>query len=191
MEKTLARLELRHGPGFGDHGSRVAILSEAMARHLGFSERETARLRLAALVHDIGKTNVDPDVLEKTTPLTETELAAVRQHPTSGHDQLVDVVHRSVVEAVLCHHERWDGAGYPNGLKGTDIPLYARVIFVADVYDVMTTGRSYRSAMSIEQAGDQLDQMAGSQFDSDIVDAFASIDRSLLKPAPRNGSAIP
>lgn len=88
-----------------------------------------------------------------------------------------------------CHHERWDGAGYPNGLKGTDIPLFARVIFVADVFDVMTTGRSYRPAMSIEQAGDQLDRMAGSQFDPDIVDAFASIDRSLLKSPSGNGRA--
>lgn len=184
MERALARLELHHGPGFGDHGSRVAVLSEALARHLGFGERETARLRLAALVHDIGKRDVDPDVLEKTTQLTETELAAVRQHPNSGHDQLVDVVHDSVADAVLCHHERWDGAGYPNGLKGTGIPLYARVIFVADAYDVMTTGRNYRPAMTIPQAGEQLNRLAGSQFDPEIVDVFASINRGVLTSSP-------
>lgn len=86
MEETLARLELHHGPGFGDHGSRVALLAETTAQHLGFNDRETARLRLAALVHDIGKTDVDPAVLEKATQLTETELATVRKHPTTGHD---------------------------------------------------------------------------------------------------------
>lgn len=180
MERKLARLELHHGPGFGDHGSRVAVLAHATARHLGLSHRDTARLRIAALIHDIGKTNVDPEILEKTTDLSDTEMDAVRQHPTIGHDQLVGVAHRSVAEAVLCHHERWDGAGYPNGLKGADIPLFARIILVADAYDVMTTGRSYRLQLTSSHAGEQLNQLAGRQFDPEIVGAFASIDRDTL-----------
>lgn len=143
------------------------------------------------MVHDIGKTEIDPDILEKTTQLTEAELTMLREHPGSGHDQLVDVVHPSVAEAVLCHHERWDGAGYPNGLRGTEIPLYARIIFVADVYDVMTTGRSYRTALSIAKTGDLLDKHAGSQLDPEIVDAFSSIDRSLLAPQSGDKPSTP
>jgi HD-GYP domain-containing protein (c-di-GMP phosphodiesterase class II) len=180
MKPALARLELHHGPGFGDHGSRVAVLARATAHHLGLNSQETSRLRLAALVHDVGKTEIDPTILEKRAELTDDESATIRRHPSTGHDQLVDVVHSSVADAVLCHHERWDGAGFPNGLTRSEIPLFARIVFVADAYDVMTTGRSYRLKMSAADAGEELGRLAGSQFDPRIVDAFASLRRELL-----------
>jgi len=190
VKPALARLELHHGPGFGDHGSRVAVLARATAHHLGLNSRETSRLRLAALVHDVGKTEIDPAILEKTAELTDDESAMIRRHPRSGHDQLVDVVHSSVAEAVLCHHERWDGAGFPNGLTRTEIPLFARIIFVADAYDVMTTGRSYRSRMSVVEAGEELSRLAGSQFEPRIVDAFTSLRWDVLAAptAPRRAT---
>jgi HD-GYP domain-containing protein (c-di-GMP phosphodiesterase class II) len=180
MKPGLAILELHHGPGFGDHGSRVAVLAYATAHHLRLSSRETSRLRLAALFHDIGKTEIDPAILEKTDPLTDKESAAIRQHPKRGHDQMVEVVHPSVADAVLCHHERWDGSGFPHGLAGTDIPLFARIILVADAFDVMTTGRSYKPKMSLVHAGEELSRLAGRQFDSKVVDALSSIRRDLL-----------
>ncbi len=180
MERELARLELHHGPGFGDHGSRVALLSVAVAHHLGLKSHEINRLRFAALVHDVGKIEVDTAILEKPTALTAHEEELLRQHPKVGADRLGDVAHPTVIEAVLCHHERWDGAGFPLGLRRTEIPLYARVIFVADAYDVMTTGRSYRPQMTMEQAGAELVRMANRQFDPKVVDAFAFLDRRLL-----------
>lgn len=181
MKTTLARLELHHGPGFGDHGSRVAALSLATAIHLGLKRREMERLRFSAFVHDVGKTRVPPAILDKGGPLTHAESAAVREHPKIGYDQLKHVVHRDVAEAVLCHHERWDGTGYPFGIRGNEIPLHARIIYVADAFDVMTSGREYRNTLSVSQAGAELARFAGRQFDPKVVDAFASLDGSFLK----------
>lgn len=180
LERTLATLDHQHGPGFGDHGSRVAVLCHATGRLLGLNQRDLGRLRFAALVHDLGKTGIDPEILEKPASLTDDELTLIRQHPQTGHDHLIDVAHPSVAEAVLCHHERWDGNGFPNGLKTNQIPLFARIIFIADAYDVMTTGRSYQPQLTVTQAGPELTRLAGRQFDPKIVDVFASIDRHLL-----------
>lgn len=190
LKRELATLELHHGPGFGDHGSRVALLSVATARYLGMRDVERNRLWMAALVHDVGKTDVDPSILEKSGALTTDESELVRRHPETGHDQIVDVVRRSVAEAVLCHHERWDGGGFPHGLKRKEIPLFARIIFVADAFDVMTTGRSYRPSQGVVEAGEELTRLAGRQFDPHVVDAFASIDRSVLAPGA-TGTAGP
>jgi len=180
MERSLAQLQLHHGPGFGDHGTRVAELSHAVGVHIGLDHRDIGRLWLSALIHDVGKTSVDPALLEKTTKLTEEETRIVREHPTTGYDQLVDVVHPTVAEAVLCHHERWDGGGFPNGLSRNQIPILARIICVADAYDVMTTGRTYRPHVSTTEAGEELTRLAGIVFDPEVVDTFASLDRKLL-----------
>jgi HD-GYP domain-containing protein (c-di-GMP phosphodiesterase class II) len=182
MERSLARLELHHGPGFGDHGTRVANLSHAVGVHIGLHHRVISRLWLAALIHDVGKTRIDPALLEKATELTEQETRILREHPTTGYEQLVDVAHPTVAEAVLCHHERWDGAGFPNGLSRKQIPILARIVFVADAYDVMTTGRTYRSQVTTTEAGEELTRLAGIVFDPEVVDTFASLDRKLLTP---------
>jgi HD-GYP domain-containing protein (c-di-GMP phosphodiesterase class II) len=180
MKELLARLDLHHGPGFGDHGSRVAFLSLAVGRNLGLRESESKRLWLAAFVHDVGKTQVDPTVLDKGSALGPEEVAEVRRHPDLGYRDLVDSVHSDVAEAVLCHHERWDGGGYPTGVRMKQIPLFARIIFVADAFDVMTSPRSYRTRMKASDAGEELSHSAGRQFDPAVVDAFGSLDRELL-----------
>lgn len=134
------------------------------------------------MIHDLGKTSIEHEVLGRTGPLNQTESTDVREHSQIGHDQLKGLVHRAISESVLCHHENWDGSGYPLGLRGNEIPLMARIIFVADSYDVMTVGRSYRPALSIVQAGERLSAAAGNQFDPEVVDAFASVDSRLLRP---------
>jgi HD-GYP domain-containing protein (c-di-GMP phosphodiesterase class II) len=180
MRATHEQLDFHHGPGFGDHGSRVAMLATALGRQLRLSEKEVDLLRFAAFVHDIGKTQVDPAILAKESALADIELAEVRQHPQVGHDQLTEIVHPSVAEAVLCHHERWDGTGYPSGLRENNIPLFSRIIFVADAFDVMTSGREYRSRLTAQQAGKELVLSGARQFDRRVVDAFASLDRGVL-----------
>lgn len=181
-----------HGPGFGDHGSRVAILALATAHKMGVNSRDIDRLHFAAFIHDVGKTRIEPAILEKAGALTVEETDIVREHPQIGYDQLRDIVHVSVAEAVLSHHERWDGAGYPHGLKQDEIPLFARIIYVADAFDVMTSSRGYRATSTVGEAGSELARHAGRQFDPAVVDAFASLDRELLetqsnpvRPEPR------
>jgi HD-GYP domain-containing protein (c-di-GMP phosphodiesterase class II) len=142
-------------------------------------------------VHDVGKTSVDPVLLEKATRLTDDESAIIRRHPQTGHDELVGVAHPTVADAVLSHHERWDGRGFPNGIKKTEIPLYAIIIFVADAYDVMTTGRSYRTPMTMVQAGEELARLSGQQFDPKVVDAFASVERRLLSTPTLQNATLP
>jgi HD-GYP domain-containing protein (c-di-GMP phosphodiesterase class II) len=182
MDPELARLALHHGPGFGDHGSRVAQLAVATAEYLGLESHEIKRLWFGSLVHDLGKTDVDPSILAKTSALTDDEAEEIRRHPRTGYDSISDHVHPSIAEAVLCHHERWDGGGYPNGVKGRSIPLLSRIIFVVDAYDVMTTGRDYRPGLGISAAGEELLKWSGRQFDPMVVDAFASVDCGLLGP---------
>ena len=190
MDPELARLAMHHGPGFGDHGSRVAELAVATATRLGMKRRDVERLWFSSLIHDLGKTEIDPAILAKTTPLTESELAEVRSHPQIGHDSISEMVDPTVAEAVLCHHERWDGSGYPNGIGGRSIPLLSRIIFVVDAYDVMTTGRNYRPGLGITEAGEELTRWSSRQFDPNIVDAFASADRKMLAPRwARSGHA--
>jgi len=182
VDPELAKLAQQHGPGFGDHGSRVAILSVATARFLGLNERQIDHLWFSSLIHDLGKTQLDPTILTKPTRLTHEETAAVQEHPQVGHDRIAHMVHPAVADAVLCHHERWDGSGYPHGVRGKSIPLFSRIIYVADAYDVMTTGRDYRPGLGIRDAGAELSTWSGRQFDPEIVNAFASIDRDLLSP---------
>lgn len=180
MDPDLRRIAINHGPGFGDHGSRVAELSLAAATYLDLTQKEMGRLYFSALIHDVGKTDIDPAVLSKPSPLTDGETAEIQRHPQAGHDRVSDLTHRTIAEAVLCHHERWDGMGYPNGVKGKSIPLMSRIILVADAFDVMTNGRSYRPKLGIQDAGKELAKWSGRQFDPKVVDAFASIDRELL-----------
>lgn len=182
MDPTLAQLEHQHGPGFGDHGSRVAALAVATAEFLGMERHEIERLWFSSLIHDLGKTEIDPEILGKSTTLTLEENSEIQRHPQIGHDHVSPHVHPAVAEAVLCHHERWDGSGYPNGARGRAIPLLSRIIFVVDAYDVMTTGRDYQPGLGTRAAGEELSRWAGRQFDPKVIDAFASVDRGLLAP---------
>jgi diguanylate cyclase (GGDEF)-like protein/putative nucleotidyltransferase with HDIG domain len=158
--------------GSARHSETVGRYAEMMARELGFSERHVSRVRLAGMLHDIGKVGVPDNILRKPGPLTDEELAVIRRHPELGvqileHPSLADV--RVWVGA---HHERPDGLGYPLGISGEELPLEARIVAVADAYEAMTSDRSYRDSIGHAGARAELLRCAGSQFDRPVVDAF-------------------
>ena len=155
------------------HSVRVSLYAAATGRRLGLSDQEIEDVRVAALLHDVGKLDVSVDLLKKVGRLKPEEWRQMRQHPAQGAilvDRVGGVL-RDAVPLILNHHERMDGTGY-YGLSGEDIPVGARIIAVADAFDAMTTDRSYRRALSTEIASNALRDGAGSQFDGDVVNAF-------------------
>lgn len=150
------------------HTDRVTEYALAIHREAGGVDQES--LRIGAQLHDIGKIGVRSDVLLKDGPLTEVERADINRHPDIGVEILAPLLEDDVaLDVVHHHHERWDGAGYPDGLAGTEIPLGARIVAVADAYDAMTTIRPYRPARSPAEAVQELEDEAGRQFDPDVV----------------------
>jgi len=155
------------------HSEQVVRYSTWIGRGLGLEEGLLRELRVAALVHDLGKIQVDPAILTKPGPLTPAEWEQIRQHPIHGANILRPVPALApVIPAVLHHHERWDGKGYPDGLAGEQIPLPARIIAVADAFDAMTSARPYRRPLTREQALEELRRGAGTQFDPALVELF-------------------
>jgi HD-GYP domain-containing protein (c-di-GMP phosphodiesterase class II) len=170
------------------HSERVMRYALAVGHAMRLSDEELQHLRMASLLHDIGKIGVRDDVLNKPAGLTEEERALFDKHPgigagILGHIRKVD----PVVQAVLHHHERWDGAGYPDKLAGERIPLLARIIHVADAYDAMTTDRPYRARAPESKAVAELRDRAGVDFAPAVVDAFLQCYRKGLLPAPPAG----
>lgn len=159
------------------HSERVAHLSARIARALKMSEEEIDRVRIAGLVHDVGKIGVPEAVLCKQGKLTDEEFAAIKLHPEIGHRILRDIEPLAdVLPGVLYHHERFDGRGYPHGLSGLAIPLFARIIALADTFDAMSSNRSYRSALPREKVLAEIARCAGTQFDPAVVEAFGKLD---------------
>lgn len=157
----------------GNHSRRVADVAEAIAIKMGLPQEEITLLYHAALVHDIGKVNIRPEILNKTGQLTEIEFEIVKEHPRIGADLVSPVpMFNEIVPAILYHHERLDGSGYPEGLQGDKIPLYARIIAVADTFDAMTHQRAYREALSEEEAIDRLVNESGIKYDIEVVKAL-------------------
>jgi diguanylate cyclase (GGDEF)-like protein/putative nucleotidyltransferase with HDIG domain len=157
----------------GSHSQRVAELAARTARRLGLPEEDIELTRLAASLHDLGKLAVPEEILRKPGPLTDPERIVLERHPQIGFRMLESLGVDPVADWVLHHHERWDGSGYPDGLPGAQIPLGARIIFVADAYDAMTSVRVYRRRVAPSEAIAELERCAGSQFDPAIVSALA------------------
>lgn len=160
------------------HVHRVADLAVSLGQTLFLPDRDVARLGLVGVLHDVGKVHVDPSILSKPGPLDPIELDHMRRHPELGFAMTVDRFDRRVSEAILYHHERYDGGGYPFGLVGTEIPILARVVLVADAFDAMVSHRSYQPALSVDAAHTEINVHAGSQFDPMVVKAFNAIAES-------------
>jgi putative nucleotidyltransferase with HDIG domain len=168
------------------HSERVAALTGQLARELGLSDRERETAELSALLHDVGKIAVPDSILNKPGTLTPEEFADMRKHPVHGA-RILGNIQSATITAVLpgvqYHHEKWDGTGYPEGLKGEDIPFLGRLLGVADVYDALTSVRSYRGAMPGEEAIALIAQGSGRHFDPAIAAALLRIsDRDELHP---------
>lgn len=156
-----------------EHALKVARLSRLVGMYLGLSEQDLETLELSALLHDLGKLGVSDAVLDKPGPLTEEERAAVKRHPDIGARMIepIDAL-CEVVPVVRHHHERYDGKGYPDGLKGEQIPLLARIVAAADAYDVMLRGRPHRPRRAQQEALEELSDQSGGQFDPRVSEAL-------------------
>ncbi|HEY6615054.1 MAG TPA: HD domain-containing phosphohydrolase, partial [Vicinamibacterales bacterium] len=159
-----------------NHIRRVQLYATAVARELGMSAAETQAVRTAALLHDIGKLAVPEHILSKPGPLTAEEFQKVQAHPQVGADIIAAVPFSyPVAPLIQNHHERWDGRGYPRGLKGDDIPLGARILFLVDYFDALTSNRPYHEAMTFEAAVALIEQEAGKALDPRCVQAFVHV----------------
>ncbi|MBE3579002.1 MAG: HD-GYP domain-containing protein [Caldanaerobacter subterraneus] len=155
-----------------EHPMRVSKICEKIARALNMSYSETIELLLAAQLHDIGKLWIPKHILNKPENLNNEEWNIVKKHIFYGYEYVRGrKMSKSIAEAVLYHHERFDGQGYI-GLKGKEIPLFSRIISVADTFDVMINDRPYKKAVSIEEALEEIKRNSGTQFDPEIVDVF-------------------
>lgn len=159
------------------HVERVQAYAMALGRALGFSYEEMQVLEYGSLLHDIGKISIPDHILNKPGPLTPEKQVIMRQHTTAGAKLLEGIDHlKAAVPYVLYHHERWDGAGYPKGLSGVDIPREGRLLAIVDVFDALTTRRPYHEGISVENALTMIRQGAGSHFDPVMVDVFLLLD---------------
>jgi PAS domain S-box-containing protein len=168
-------LELRERET-ANHSQRVISLTVLIARSIGFSDEALVHIQRGALLHDIGKLGVPDDILLAPRPLNKEEWAVMSQHPQYAYDLLVDIPYlRPALKIPFCHHERWDGSGYPRGLSGEEIPLEARIFSVVDVYDALLSARPYRGAWSEAEVCDYLRNQSGVLFDPRVVEVFLRI----------------
>ena len=175
LEGWARALELRDKETEG-HSRRVVNLTENLARALGISEEKIVHLRRGVLLHDIGKMGIPDHILLKQGPLTEEEWKIMKQHPQYAYDMIssIDFLH-PVLEIPYYHHERWDGTGYPLGLKGAEIPIGARIFAVVDVWDALCSDRPYRPSWSKSKAKSYIRSQSGLAFDAEVVDVFLKI----------------
>jgi response regulator RpfG family c-di-GMP phosphodiesterase len=167
--------------GTGEHSQRVQQYALTLARRVDPYLCDDPSLEYGFLLHDIGKIGIPDGILQKPHPLTPGERRLIQNHTLLGEQMLggVGVLHGAGLKVVRSHHERWDGAGYPDALEGDEIPLGARIFAVADALDAMTSDRPYRRAGRWEAAADEIERFSGEQFDPDVVDAFHDVEDEL------------
>jgi len=174
--RAIARLVELRDPYTAGHQQRVAELACAIAREMGLPESTVNILRFAGYLHDIGKVTIPAAILNRPGPLTPVAMELVKLHPVTAHEVLKDVDFGGPVAAVVRqHHERLDGSGYPDGLKGDAIILEARILAVADVVDAMTSHRPYRPAHTLAVALEEIERGRGTRFDASVVDACRAV----------------
>ena len=175
LEALVNALEAKD-PYLRGHSARVADLSANIAAELQIPEEEVERVRMAGRLHDLGKIATREGVVNKEGPLTPEEFEHVKQHVIIGAQILAPLTHLGdVVSMVRSHHERWDGTGYPEGLRGEEIPIGGRIIAAAEVFDALTTSRPYQEKMTPEQAAERLGDLSGTVLDPRVFDALAAI----------------
>jgi putative nucleotidyltransferase with HDIG domain len=170
LELMVSAIEARD-PYTSGHSRRVSRMAVEIARSIGLPERDVSRIGVAGLLHDVGKIHEKyAPILSKPDRLTQDEWMLMKEHPVDGEKLVANVSQlHDVLPAVRHHHERWDGAGYPDGLRGDAIPLMARVLAIADTIDAMTSDRSYRRGLTVDDVRREVERCAGTQFDPDIV----------------------
>lgn len=174
LEALIAALEAKD-PYLSGHSARVAALSATIATHLGLSDDEVDRIRTAARLHDLGKIGIRESVLNKQGPLTQDEYEHVKEHVVIGSQILRPLTHLgSIVDFVRGHHEHFDGSGYPDGLSGDKIPMGARIICAAEIYDALTTARPYQPTLSPDEAIERMRTLTGKIVDPTVMDALAT-----------------
>jgi putative nucleotidyltransferase with HDIG domain len=175
LEGWARALELRDRETKG-HSQRVAEITLRLARAMAVPEQDLIHIYRGALLHDIGKLGISDNILLKAGSLTEEEGDLIREHATKAFEMLAPIAYlQPALDIPYCHHEKWNGNGYPRGLKGEDIPLAARIFAVVDVWDALTSDRPYRKAWSKEEALAYIQEQAGEHFDPQVVDAFLSL----------------
>ncbi len=161
-----------------EHGQRLTCLTNMIGEHLDLEQKVLDDLQLLSLLHDIGKVGIDDRILNKPDKLTNEEWKQMKHHTEIGYRIAMSTPQlKHIAEYILHHHERWDGTGYPKGLKGAEIPLLSRVLAVADAYDAMTEDRIYRRALSWESSIEEIEKCTGTQFDPDIARLFSELIR--------------
>ena len=179
VERWLQAMDL-YDKEITEHTLRVTALSLKLAQSLGFSKTDLAQIQYGTLLHDIGKLGIPEKIMRKPGKLTSYEYEIVKQHPIYAHEWLLSQKEYQPAKVIpLFHHERWDGGGYPYGLKGREIPIFARLVAVADVWDAITSDRPYRKAMNEQEALGLIILQSGKQFDPEIVEMF--IARKIYK----------
>ena len=162
-----------------EHAARLVVLTGKLGKAMGLNEEKLNELQLFSTLHDIGKISIDNSILTKAGPLTDIEFLEMKKHSGIGYRiAMASPDFKSVAEYILCHHERWDGKGYPQGISEEEIPLLSRILSVVDAYDAMTSDRSYRKATTTENAIAEIENNSGTQFDPQIANLFAKIMRS-------------
>jgi putative nucleotidyltransferase with HDIG domain len=176
LEGWVQALDMRDKETEG-HSQRVSILTQRLARSLGVSDEELVHITRGALLHDIGKMAISDKILLKPGKLTDDERAVMQKHPEYAYDMLkrIDFLYPAI-HIPYCHHEKWDGTGYPRRLKGEEIPFPARIFPVIDVYDALISNRPYRGGLPVDQVREMIRKDSGTHFDPQVVEAFLAME---------------